>query len=98
MSLVYSFAIFLFLFLSFVLCVTILVQEGKGGGLGASFGGGEASDSLFGTATPEILKKFTAWLAVAFVATCILLSFWTSSLSRRQFSRMPTTNDVEIVK
>ena len=97
MPFLYSSTIFLFLFLCFILSVTILIQEGKGGNLGASFGGGDASDSLFGTATPEILKKVTAWLAIAFVAACMLLSFWTASLSRNQLSRLPQ-NNTEIVK
>ena len=97
MSFLYSITIFFFLFMSFLLCVTVLIQEGKGGGLGASFGGGEGSDSLFGTATPDILKKVTAWLAIAFVAACILLSFWTSSLSRNHVSLMPQDTS-EIVK
>jgi preprotein translocase subunit SecG len=97
MSFLYSISIFLFLFMCFFLCVAVLIQEGKGGGLGASFGGGEGSDSLFGTATPDILKKVTAWLAIAFVAACILLSFWTSSLSRNHVSLLPQ-DTTEIVQ
>jgi len=90
MTFLYSVAIFLFLFSSLVLCLTVLIQEGKGG-LGASFGGGEASDSLFGTATPEILKKFTAWMGVFFVAFCLVLSFWTASLGRNQVAPVVQT-------
>jgi len=83
MTFFYFFAIALFLLIAFVLCLVVLVQEGKGGGLGTSFGGGgDASDSLFGTSTPEILKKFTGWVAVAFMCTSLILSFWTSSLAR----------------
>jgi preprotein translocase subunit SecG len=83
MTFLYSDAIFFFLFSSLILCLTVLVQEGKGG-LGASFGGGESSDSLFGTAAPEILKKFTAWMGLFFVLFCLLLSMWTASLGRQQ--------------
>ena len=97
MTFLYSLSIVFFLFLCILLCGAILIQEGKGGGLGASFGGGEGSDSLFGTATPDILKKVTAWLAIAFVAACVLLSFWTSSLSRNHVSLMPQ-DTTEIVK
>ena len=97
MSFLYSVTIFLFLFMCFFLCVAILIQEGKGGGLGASFGGGEGSDSLFGTATPDILKKVTAWLAIAFVATCVILSFWTASLSRNSVS-VSSQDNVEIIQ
>jgi preprotein translocase subunit SecG len=85
MGFLYSAAIFCFLLVSLILCLVILMQEGKGG-LGASFGAGEGSDSLFGTATPEILKKFTAWMALTFVGLCLLLSFWTASMSRQQMT------------
>ena len=42
-------------------------------GLGASFGG-EASSSLFGTSTADIVKKITIWLSVAFLAGAVILS------------------------
>jgi preprotein translocase subunit SecG len=80
-SFFYFSAIALFLLLSVVLCFVILIQESKSSGLGASFGGA-ASDSLFGTSTADVLKSFTAWLAVVFFASCIILSLWTSALGR----------------
>ncbi len=82
MTFLYFFTIALFLFLCFLLCTTILIQEGKGGGLGGSFGSVDSGDSLFGTSTPEVLKRFTGWLAVIFIVSCIFLSFWTGSLHR----------------
>lgn len=77
----YYMAIMLFLFLCILLCFVILIQESKSTGLGASFGG-DGSDSLFGTSTAEVLKKFTAWLAIIFFISCVLLSLWTSALGR----------------
>lgn len=68
-----------------VLCFVVLIQESKSSGLGASFGG-EASDSLFGTSTADVLKKFTGWLAVIFFVSCVLLSLWTASLGRAKAS------------
>ncbi len=73
--------LFLFLALCVVLCLVILIQESKSMGLGASFGG-DSGDSLFGTSTAAVLKKFTAYLAVAFLAFCIILSIWSSALSK----------------
>lgn len=70
-----------FLFASIMLCFVILIQESKSLGLGASFGG-DSGDSLFGTSTAEVLKKFTAYLAGAFLISCLLLSFWSASLGR----------------
>lgn len=77
----YFTAIALFILLCIVLCFVILVQESKSSGLGASFGG-SASESVFGTSTADVLKSFTAWLAVIFFASCIILSLWTSSMGR----------------
>ncbi len=82
MSFLYFFSIAGFLFLCFILCLLVLIQEGKGGGLGTTFGASDSSDSLFGTSTPEILKKVTGWLATVFVTACLVLSFWTGSLAR----------------
>lgn len=80
-SFLYFAAITLFVLLSIILCFVILIQESKSSGLGASFGGA-ASDSLFGTSTADVLKTFTAWLAVVFFASCIILSLWTTALGR----------------
>lgn len=81
MSFIYFFSLTLFLLLCVLLCFVILIQESKSTGLGASFGG-ESGDSLFGTSTAEVLKKFTAWLAFFFLLSCVLLSLWTSALGR----------------
>ena len=97
MGFFYSFSIFLFLFLCVLLCSIVLIQEGKGGGLGASFGGGEGSDSLFGTSTPDIIKKATSWMAVLFVASCVILSLWTARMGRQQLP-VPAEEITEVAK
>ena len=81
MTFLYFLTITLFMLLCILLCFVILIQESKSTGLGASFGG-EASESLFGTSTAEVLKKFTAWLALIFFVSCVLLSVWTNALGR----------------
>ena len=81
MTALFYFFLVIFLFLCIVLCCAILIQEAKSLGLGASFGG-DAGDSLFGTSTAEVLKKFTAYLSGAFLVSCLLLSFWSVSLGR----------------
>jgi preprotein translocase subunit SecG len=80
----------LFLLLTWILSLYILVQESKSLGLGASFGG-DAGESLFGTSTADVLKKFTAWTAVIFMVLCILLSLWTGSLGRSHSQTLPVT-------
>lgn len=94
MTVLYFMALFLFLLLSGLLCLVILVQESKSSGLGASFGG-ESGESLFGTSTPDILKKITTWLAVAFLAGCLILSLWTSALWK---SRSKTPVKTEMIE
>lgn len=82
--------LFLFLTLAAILCFVILIQEAKSLGLGASFGG-DSSDSLFGTSTAEVLKRFTAYVAALFLISALVLSLWSSSLGRLQeASRSPT--------
>lgn len=87
-------SLFLFLFLCVLLCGAILIQEAKSLGLGASFGG-DNSDSLFGTSTAEVLKKFTAYLSGAFLAICLILSLWSGALGRQEPATAPTTEAVE---
>ncbi|MCH9609505.1 MAG: hypothetical protein S4CHLAM45_14210 [Chlamydiales bacterium] len=94
MTFIYYLFLFLFLFLSILLCFVILIQESKSSGLGASFGG-DTGDSLFGTSTPEILKKVTAWLAVMFLGGCVILSFWTGAMGRAKKDKPTPTEIIE---
>ncbi len=93
MTFLYYFLLVLFLLLSFVIWAVVLVQESKTTGLGASFGG-EASDSLFGTSTPEVLKKITAYLGVIFLVGCVVLSLWTGALARAKSGSGAFTEEV----
>ncbi len=81
MSFLFVLSIIFFILLCLLLCFVILMQESKSSGLGASFGG-DSGDSLFGTETADVLKKFTGWLATIFLISCVLLSLWTSAMGR----------------
>jgi preprotein translocase subunit SecG len=98
---VFFFYVFLtlFLILCLILIFSVLIQEAKSLGLGASFGG-DSGDSLFGTSTAEVLKKFTAYVSAFFLIGCLLLSFWSGSLGRKSNSKMmpPVTQEQEIEK
>ena len=83
MTILFYVVLILFLGLCALLCFTILVQESKSLGLGASFGG-DAGSSLFGTSTADVLRKFTAYLALFFLASCVFLSFWSSHMGKMQ--------------
>lgn len=98
MTFIYFTALFFFLLLCAVLCLVILVQESKSLGLGASFGG-DPGESLFGTSTADVLKKFTAWLAVIFMVSCVLLSLWTGAMTRSQSRAIPPAiEETDLVK
>lgn len=79
-----------FLLIALVLCFVILIQESKSLGLGASFGG-DSGESLFGTSTADVLKKFTAWVALAFLVGSIFLSIWSESGSNGKIQPLPYT-------
>lgn len=96
MTFIYIFSLILFMILCAVLCFVILIQESKSSGLGASFGG-DSSDSLFGTSTADVLKKFTGWLAVVFLASCVLLSLWTSAMGRAPIQEVERSQIEETV-
>ena len=60
--------------LAFVLTVVVLMQSGKGGGLGAGFGGGGAN-TLFGSSGgSNFFTKLTMCLAGAFMITSLGLT------------------------
>jgi preprotein translocase subunit SecG len=84
-SFLYFTAIFFFMLLCILTCFIVMIQESKSTGLGASFGG-DASESIFGTSTADVLKQFTAWLGVIFLASCLILSLWTSAMGRSSTS------------
>lgn len=77
----YFIALFFFLLLCIVLSGVIMVQESKSSGLGSALGG-DTTNSLFGTSTADVLRKFTAYLAAGFMIACLILSVWTQSLAR----------------
>ena len=89
--------LFIFLIISALLGFVILLQESKSMGLGASLGG-NSGDSLFGTSTAAVLKKFTAYLAGIFMVISLLLSFWSSSLARYQLTSIPQVEIEESVQ
>ena len=90
MTFLFYLAIFFFMLLCGILCLVILIQESKSLGLGASFGG-DPGESLFGTSTAAVLKKFTGWLVVIFMVACVLLSIWSASIGENRIEALPPT-------
>jgi preprotein translocase subunit SecG len=61
----------LFVFACFVVSGVILLQEGKGGGLGEAFGG--AGQQTFGVKAAGI-NKFTGWASLVVVLLAIVIT------------------------
>jgi preprotein translocase subunit SecG len=62
------------------LMLTVLLQAGKGGGMGAAFGGGSSSGSVFGgSGAGNFLKKLTVGAAIVFVFTSMSLAYLAST-------------------
>src|SRR5678815_1855267 len=60
------------------LMLTVLLQSGKGGGMGAAFGGGNAATVFGGSGASQFLRRLTAGAGTVFILTSILLAFLAS--------------------
>ncbi len=58
-----------------VLVFVVLLQQGRGAGMGASLGGG-ASQTLFGSQASNFMTRLTAIMAGAFMILAMALSLW----------------------
>src|SRR5258708_19300252 len=66
------------LFLMFV----VLLQQGRGGGMGAAFGGGAAAQVFGGRGAGNILTRATTVCAGIFMLTSVSLAYLSSSGDR----------------
>lgn len=72
----YQIIIIIHILLSLSIIGLVLIQRGKGAEMGAGFGGGGASQSVFGSSgSSSFLTRMTAWLAAAFFVSCIVLNY-----------------------
>src|SRR5687767_9964356 len=60
------------------LMLTVLLQSGKGGGMGAAFGGGNAATVFGGSGASGFLKRLTAIAGTIFMVTSMVLAFISS--------------------
>jgi len=68
-------------FVCVVLMLVVLLQQGKGGGMGAAFGGGTAQ-VFGGRGAGNILTRATAICAAIFMLTSVSLAYLSSSGDR----------------
>jgi preprotein translocase subunit SecG len=78
--------LFIFVIVCIFLCLLILIQNDKGGGISGAIGGGFASASnLLGSQdTANILTKATTIFASVFLGLCLILSIFLSHPTGKQ--------------
>ena len=81
---------------SLFLMLTVLLQAGKGGGMGATFGGGSSQGSVFGgSGAGNFLSKLTTASAAIFMLTSMTLAYLASTTGEdplRSVSREARSN------
>ncbi len=71
------------LFVCAMLILVVLLQQGKGGGMGAAFGGGGAGGQVFGgRGAGTLLTRATSVFAAVFMLTSVSLAYLSSSGDR----------------
>ena len=86
----FGICLFIFIVVCILLCLLVLIQSDKGGGISGAIGGGLAgASSMFGTQdTANVLTKLTTGFAAAFGGLCILMSLFLSHPSTTQQKSM----------
>ena len=70
------------------LMLVVLLQQGKGGGMGAAFGGGATAQVFGGRGAGNILTRATAVCAGIFMLTSVSLAYVSSSGDRELKARI----------
>jgi len=78
----------LHVFMCLVLIFVVLLQQGKGGGMGAAFGAGQAAQVFGGSGAGNILTRATAICATIFMLTSVGLAYRSSSGDRALTTRL----------
>ena len=74
----YTFLVVIHVLVSVMLIMVVLLQSGKGAGMGAAFGGG--SQTLFGArGQTTFMHKLTAGMAILFMALSVVLATLSAS-------------------
>lgn len=82
MSILETFLQVLHLFVCAMLILVVLLQQGKGGGMGAAFGGGAGAQVFGGRGAGNLLTRATSVCAAIFMLTSVSLAYLSSSGDR----------------
>ena len=75
----YTFLSVVYVFVCLFLILVVLLQSGKGGGLGSAFGGGASQQIFGGAGAGNLLTRLTAVSAFMFMALSVALAFLSTS-------------------
>src|SRR6516225_6496993 len=70
------------------LMLVVLLQQGKGGGMGAAFGGAATQQVFGGRGAGNLLTRATAVCAATFMLTSVSLAYLSSSGDRQLKARI----------
>ena len=82
MSILETFLQVVHLFVCAMLILVVLLQQGKGGGMGAAFGGGAGAQVFGGRGAGNLLTRATSVCAAVFMLTSVSLAYLSSSGDR----------------
>jgi preprotein translocase subunit SecG len=78
------------------LILVVLLQAGKGGGMGIAFGGGGGSQTVFGSSgAGNFLTRLTSVTALVFLLTSLGLAHFSSQQDSRRLQRLAERKAVE---
>src|SRR5258706_11251669 len=73
-----TFITIIHVFACLFLVLVVLLQAGKGGGMGVAFGSGTSAAVFGGRGAGSFLEKLTAGTAIVFMLTSMTLAFYAS--------------------
>lgn len=84
-----TFLAVLHIIITISLIFLVLIQDSKGGGMGAFGGAGNSNTVLGASGATNLAAKITQWLAIAFGLSCILLAISTGRSKKSVVDEMP---------
>src|SRR5260370_1198025 len=79
------------IFVCLFLILVVLLQAGKGGGMGIAFGSSTSSQVFGGRGAGSFLEKLTAGTAIVFMATSITLAWFASQSDSARLQKLAAT-------
>src|SRR5579862_5877444 len=91
-----TFLTFVHVLVCVFLILVVLLQAGKGGGMGIAFGGGGGSQTVFGSSgAGNFLTRLTSITAFVFLLTSLGLAHFSSQQDSRRLQKLAERKSVE---